>query len=82
MDGIPSKELANMIAHGDHLTIVAHGTPAERRMILDAADEPLVRAVERILKTQGLTRRPCSDAPTHDSDRPHGFQGICQRQGS
>jgi len=45
MDGIPSKELANMIAHGDHLTIVAHGTPAERRMILDAADEPLVRAI-------------------------------------
>ena len=42
---ISEKERGNMLRHHDHLLVVAHGTPAERRYVLDHADTNLVRAM-------------------------------------
>ena len=43
--GVASHELPNLLNHSDHLTILAGGSPRQRRMILDRADAKLVRAL-------------------------------------
>jgi len=42
---VPRHEAENMLNHVDHMTVIAGGTAAERRAVLDDADEPLVRAL-------------------------------------
>lgn len=42
---ISDKEIQNLLEHHDHLTVLAGGTPSERRLVLDDPSDELVRAL-------------------------------------
>lgn len=47
---VTPNEVRNALKHRDHFTIIAGGTPAERRVILDNADDKLVRALKTMTR--------------------------------
>lgn len=42
---VSEKEVQNLLEHRDHLTVLAGGTPSERRLVLDDPTDELVRAL-------------------------------------
>lgn len=42
---VSKKEVQNLLEHRDHLTVLAGGTPSERRLVLDDPSDELVRAL-------------------------------------
>lgn len=42
---VSEREVQNLLKHTDHLTVLAGGTPAERRLVLDDPSDEFVRAL-------------------------------------
>lgn len=61
---VSEKEVQNLLEHRDHLTVLAGGTPSERRLVLDDPSDELVRALSTASRVAYITEGVVVMGPT------------------